>query len=382
MKEINVAFVEPVGSHGGMDYYDSGLCAGLLHQGVSATWYTCDISKPCGNRPIFMQLTFVNIWGKDATWRRGARYILGLCRSIKHAKKNYSNIAHFHFFHVGVLEFLSVLFFRLFGFKVVATVHDVESFKPGLTFSILLKWTYFLCNQLIVHNQVSKDELINRSNVSINKIHVIPHGSYIGLVAPSMPKADARQALNVSSDEKVILFFGQIKEVKGLDLLIEALGLVKDKLKPFKLVIAGKVWKDNFSKYQELISKNGLNDFCKLDIRYIPDQEISMFYSAADLIVLPYRKIYQSGVLLMAMSYGTPVLASDLPGMAQIINDGENGFLFSAGNYIDLAEKLVKIFSYHDLSRITLQAENDMRTRFSWDEIAIKTISVYQKSIS
>lgn len=383
MSKPRVALIEPVGSHGGMDYYDSGLAGAISKQGGYVKWYTCQESKICGDALFKLEPTFVGIWGGDAAWLRGLRYIKGLFKSLFDARLNNINIVHYHLFHVGVLELLGVALAKAFFFKVVLTVHDVESFRPGLHSGFLRNFTYFLSSAVIVHNVVSKAELL-RINPEIEpKTYVIPHGSYIGLTTPRMPKVVARQKLMLPLDEKVILFFGQIKEVKGLDLLIEAFAKAITNISPVKLVIAGKVWKDDFSKYQSLINDYQIKNNIHLEIRYIPDEEISAFYSCADLIVLPYRKIYQSGVLLMAMSYGVPVLASDLPGMKEIVQDEVNGYLFEAGNAESLALKLVEVFNAEkSLSVIVDNANKDMETSFSWNEIALKTLVTYKKILS
>ncbi|WP_179958420.1 glycosyltransferase family 4 protein [Chitinimonas arctica] len=380
MKAVNVALIEPVGSHGGMDYYDSGLCGGLASNGVPVTWYTCDVSEPCGSIAFEVKRPFERIWGKEPAWKRGLRYVRGLFSTMHDARARKASIAHFHFFHVGPLEALGVMLARLYGLKAVATIHDVEAFKPGLTSTSLRDLTYRLCARLIVHNRVSRDELISRCQVSAAKIRVIPHGSYLGLIAPAMDRNLARDTLGLPQDEKVVLFFGQIKEVKGLDLLIEAFGKHREAMAPVHLVIAGKVWKDDFARYQALIDQYGLGDFCHLHIRYIPDDELSTFYSAADLIALPYRRIYQSGVLLMAMSFGVPVLASDLPGMKEIITDGENGFLFGAGDADLLGKQLVQVLSATpDVGKVVAQASADMQSKFSWKTIAAQTLFAYKE---
>lgn len=382
MTDVRVALVEPVGSHGGMDYYDSGLAAALTAKGIPTTWYTCNGSVVRGSRHVAMQTTFTNVWGSDPAWKRGLRYIASLGKTFVAARKNHENIAHFHMFHVGALEFLGVLMARLAGLRVVITVHDVEAFRPGFSSEIIMSMTYKLCSIFIVHNEVSKQELSSKKGVLEKNIRVIPHGSYLGLVDAPIPRGEAKTSLGVSPEEIVILFFGQIKEVKGLELLIEAVGKIQGKVQNIKLMIAGKVWKDDFSKYQALINQYELSQLVHLDIRYIPDQEISKYYSAADLIVLPYKKIYQSGVLLMAMSFGTLVLASDLPGMKQVITDGKNGYLFNSGNSDDLAAKILHIFSQPDFSKIVGQAQEDMRSRFSWDAISTDVVRAYQDALS
>ena len=380
---ITVAMIEPVGSHGGMDYYDSGLCAGLSANGVSSIWYTCDISQPRGDRPVLVVKTFNSIWGKDAAWKRGLRFIAALFRTMKDARARHANIAHFHFFHVGPLEVFGAILAHLCSLRVVVTVHDVEAFKPGGKSQLLQRMAYGFCSRVIVHNQVSYDELLTRCGVRADIVRVVPHGSYLGLIKPVMEKSLARDTLGLPQDEKIILFFGQIKEVKGLDLLIEAFARASQSMGPARLVIAGKVWKDDFLKYLSLIDKLDLGKEVSLHIRYIPDDEIAVYYGAADIIVLPYRKIYQSGVLLMAMSYGIPVLAADLPGMSEIIKNGENGFMFRNGDVSALALRLVEVLADEEgRLRVVGCALDDMRLRFSWDKIGSQLATVYREAMA
>lgn len=380
---IIAAIVEPVGSHGGMDYYDSGLCAGLSANGVASIWYTCDVSEPRGDRPILIVRTFSNIWGKDAAWKRGLRFVTGLFRTMTDARSRHADIAHFHFFHVGALEVAGVVLARLFGLRVVTTVHDVEAFKPGGKSPLLQQIAYGLCSRLVVHNIVSHDELIARCGVNESMVRVVPHGSYLGLVPSAIDRRIAREKLSLPQDEHIVLFFGQIKDVKGLDLLIEAFARMRERVGPARLVIAGKVWKADFTHYQELIDRYALADATSLHIHYIPDDEIAAYYGAADIVVLPYRKIYQSGVLLMAMSYGIPVLASDLPGMREVISDGKNGFLFKTGDVDDLAERLVTALTdTESRTQVVAQAREDMELRYSWDTIGGQLAEVYREAIN
>lgn len=375
-----VAVIEPVGSHGGMDYYDSGLCAGLTANGVASIWYTCDISAPRGKRTITIVRSFNRIWGKDAAWQRGLRFVTGLFRTMKDARRRRANIAHFHFFHVGPLEVASVVLARISGLRVVTTVHDVEAFKPGGKSPFLQQMAYGLCSRLVVHNEVSRDELMARCGVREEMVRVVPHGSYLGLIPAAMERSHAREKLGLPQEECIVLFFGQIKEVKGLELLVEGFAQARRHMEPARLVIAGKVWKDDFSRYQDLIDSHSLADVTCAHIRYIPDEELATYYGAADVVVLPYRKIYQSGVLLMAMSYGIPVLASDLAGMREVITDGENGFLFRAGDAGDLAERLIAVLADEQgRRRVAARARQDMRLRFSWDRVGAQMAEVYRE---
>ena len=171
----------------------------------------------------------------------------------------------------------------------------------------------------------------------------------------------------MDEEAKYILFFGQIKKVKGLDILLEALGKVPADI---KLIIAGKPWKDDFSGYDALIEKYHLENRVIKIIRFIEDSERKNLFFAADVNVLPYRIIFLSAVLLMAMSHGLPVIASDLPANKEIINDGENGMLFKSEDSDDLALKIELFFQDKSFSReLTANALHIIKAEYDWSTI-------------
>jgi D-inositol-3-phosphate glycosyltransferase len=163
--------------------------------------------------------------------------------------------------------------------------------------------------------------------------------------------------------------------------MVTALAKVKRFFPSIRLLVAGKVWRDDFSRYEELIRSHGLSESVIAKIRYIPDDEAPLYYRAADLAVLPYRKIYQSGVLLMAMSLSTPVLVSDLDGMLEIVEDGKTGWVFHAGSADSLADRIVEILSNPDkLARVGAAGFEKVRREHDWNKIGRMTLAAYTSS--
>lgn len=382
-KTTRAVVVEPVGGHGGMNYYDIGLCSGLGRAGIDVTLHTCDRNPP---QPVpgqfAVRASFLGVYGADPAWRRGLRYVRALVSALVGERLRRATVAHFHFFHVGPLEYLGVKLASLLGYRVIVTAHDVESFDQNLTVKSLVHRSYALAHAVVAHNQTSAGEVVAKLGVPPQRVHVVPHGSYVDFAAPPPPRAEARQLIGLAAEGgPVLLFFGQIKEVKGLDVLIEAFAQVLQTLPTARLVIAGKVWKADFSRYTRQIERLGLQDSVLLHIRYIPDDEVHAFYAAADLVVLPYRRIYQSGVLLMAMSFGTPVMASDLPAMKEVVQDGETGYLFHRDDAADLAARLLQALADPTgLQRVQQAADACMRERFGWARIGQQLARVYSES--
>ena len=377
---ISVAIIEPVGGHGGMHYYDFGLCRGLLSAGCRVSLYTCD-KTPAPDIPGLTFFPFYReIYGKGKRWLRGLRFVRGTFASIRHAVNSGVTICHFHAFNHFATDFAVIVIARLFGRRVVVTVHDVDSLaRSEVRGSRLTKWLYGLADRVIVHNKVSALEL-ERIGLHPDKIAIIAHGHYLKSVRELPVMQKARHALRIELSAKVILFFGQIKHSKGLDLLIETIPQLAHAIPEIVVVIAGRPWKADFAHYDALIDHLNVRDYCHLRTSFIPDQEVAGFYAAADLVVLPYRRIYQSGVLLMAMTFGRPAVVSDLPGMSEIVTDSVNGYVFKNGSKDELAKVLIRALRDDSGRRqVVTRASDYIRQHHDWNHIGARTLDVYRK---
>ena len=383
MSDISVAVIEPVGGHGGMDFYDLGLCRGLLASGCRVSLYTCDETADPGIANLGFYPFYRSVYGQGNRWARGLRYLKGTFDSLWNAVSSGERICHFHTFNDVIADLLVVALARLFGRKVVLTVHDVDSLAgPVRRKKRLAGWVYRLANQIIVHNKVSLREL-ESFGVPPVRVNVIPFGDYFAAINEIPSTAEARDALDIEASARVVLFFGQIKEAKGLDILIEALPTVAHAIPEVVLLIAGRPWKTEFGRYDTLIDDLKLRARCRLHIGFVPDDQVAMYYAAADVVALPYRRIYQSGVLMMAMSYGRPVLVSDLPGMKEIVADGVNGYVFAQGSKDDLAKVLIGALQDETGSRqVAERASEYIREHHSWTRIGQKTAELYQAVLS
>jgi len=376
---IRTAVIEPVGGHGGMNYYDFSLCESLHNGGASVTLYTCDETVSPARADFGIRKHFKGIFGKSNKYLRATKYLWGLLRSLSESRANGIRIAHFHFFHTTYLEALSIRAAKAFGMKVVVTAHDVESFSNGDGSGLPLK-LYRQADRVIAHNRLSKNELVRKASVDEDKVRVIPHGHYVSYIAKIRSAEEARRALGLEGEGPFLLFFGQIKKVKGLDVLLRALPKVVEAYPSLQLVIAGKVWKDDFGIYDDLIASLNLGENVIKHIRYIADEEVDLYFQAADLVILPYKKIYQSGVLLLTMSYGRPLLTSDIEGMKEIIRDEENGFLFREGDSDHLASRLAFILSNPSImNEISANGYETIRRDHDWETIGRQTLSVYSE---
>lgn len=362
----NIAIFDHVGSKAGMDYYSSSLAKGLHSQGCRAMIY----SNFVGIEPQKIGYkTFFEGHSKAYALIKLYRLVRATIKASLSARREQIDLVILHLFSANAVTLLLVAIPKLFGLRVAVISHDVSSFA-GNDSRLIQNLIYnTLSDFIVVHNHFSHKALVQNVQIKDSgKIAVIKHGGYLDHIGQRPDKRQLRIELGLEEEGKYVLFFGQIKKVKGLDILLNAMSLIPDDI---KLIIAGKPWKDDFSAYDEQIDKYALQTRITKIIRFIEDDEREKLFFAADVSVLPYRVIYQSGVLLMAMSHGLPVIASALPANREIIIDKENGMLFATGNFDDLAKQIILFFKDDTLQRKL--RENALATtekEYGWDNIA------------
>jgi D-inositol-3-phosphate glycosyltransferase len=286
-----------------------------------------------------------------------------------------------HLQSVNLVELLMITAFKLFNRKVIYTIHNVMPRHGQLkNYHVLIyRLMYLLCDQIIIHSEKGKDEIIELFKVNKNKIHVIPHGDYKFFVPEKgLSKKQAKHRLGISSDTKTLLFFGAIRENKGLRNILVALPEIKKRIDNVKLLIVGEPWED-YGKYKKVIAEKQIEKdvFEKLD--YVPNEDVPLYFFATDVVVLPYNEITQSGILQIAYAFGKPVVAADLGGFREAVEDGKNGYLVPLADTEKLAEKCIDILSDDkNLEKMGTYSRYLSDTKYSWDSIATKTKHVYE----
>ena len=378
-----VFYVEPIGGHRGLHYYDFELCLALRAVGVDVTLLTCDETENVAVPPsLHVRFPFKRIYGNAPKIIRGFRYLRALMRIGRAMQVQGVSLAHFHFFHFAPLDYLYLKWLRLLKKRLVFTVHDVIPFDARTLDLPWLGRLYLEADRIIVHAESNRDTIAKEFAVDPNKVSVIPMGPYLGLAdEKQLPTSLAKQRLELEPNERVILFFGQIKQVKGLQYLIRAFRQVVDQQPAARLVIAGPEWKESFTGYAALIQELGLGDRVFTRIEYVPDDEVGLYFSAADVVALPYTESYQSAVLYMAYSFAKPVVASGIGGLAEVVEDGVTGLLVPPACENRLASALLILLQ--DLEEAKVMGERGrvlVEKKFGWPEIARKTALVYAEA--
>jgi glycosyltransferase involved in cell wall biosynthesis len=185
---------------------------------------------------------------------------------------------------------------------------------------------------------------------------------------------EAMGKLNLERDCSYLLFFGFIRDYKGLDLLIKAFADNRLRGRKLRLIVAGEFYEDDVP-YLNLIKKYSLEDDIILFDHFISDNEVSLFFSVADLVVQPYRSATQSGVTQIAFHFEKPMLVTDVGGLREIVPDGKCGYVVPPVAQ-NITDAIVDFFDNNRSSDFIegVRAEKD---KFSWDKMTASIIEAY-----
>ncbi len=351
---MKIAIIDKVGSKAGIDHYDISLLRGLIAAGDECYLYS---NFNCDEPNVKYKKYFNNV--DVGKLKSIVSTFIGFFASMIHARVSRVQWLIFHIFSPNSFDLITLLAARILGFNILTIVHDIESLE-FTTSPLIKKWVVDkLPNQRVVHNNFCKEEIAKIiSEKSLTRTAIIPHVNFIQLfdeyhndekkVVSLKTNFDVINKLSpqiaeaIKNGEELLLFFGQIKKAKGVDILLKAAAETKSN---YKLIIAGKLRFEEWDKYEAIIKEHGLEEKVIPVIRHISDEERDVLFAICKAVILPYRFIYQSGVLLMAMSFPKIVLSSDLSPNSDIVEDGKNGFLFRCKDITDLANKIDNLFS-------------------------------------
>lgn len=282
-----------------------------------------------------------------------------------------------------------LLYYKFLGKKLVFTAHNVNAAERDGVDSLLnrlsLRIQYHLVDHIFVHTEGMKSQLARGFGIEEEKVTVIPFG--VGDMVPQtrLTPTESKQRLGLRDSHRVILFFGRIVGYKGLDLLVDAFGRIAPHDRNYRLIIAGELRKESAQHWQDIrktIESSPMREQVVQEIRYIADDEMEIYLKAADALVLPYKQIFQSGVLFMSHNFGLPVIATDVGTFRDDIIEGTNGFVCLPNDPEDLAKRIEEFFSsdlYRNLDERRATIQDSVRTGHSWSVVARITSDIYAR---
>ena len=339
------------------------------------------------------QINFLNLRGdqnEDAPLlRKIVRILTYYARLASYVPRSQARIFHLlwnnkfeHFDRTALM-----LYYRLFRKRVVFTAHNVNMRKRDGCDSwwnrLSLRIQYRLVHHIFVHTECMKRELLTDFGVSERKVSVIPFGINNTSPTTEITTGEARQRLGVCATDKTALFFGQIAPYKGLEYLIDAFSEVAQRNGSYRLIIAGKVKKGHsayWDKVRGRIAISEARNHIIEKIEHIPDEEVELYFKAANVLVVPYVQIFQSGVPFLAYNFGLPVIATDVGSLRQDIVEGRTGFICRPQDSSDLANAILRYFEselFRDLENRRSDIRQYANERYSWEKVATITANVY-----
>ena len=307
----------------------------------------------------------------DQPWRR-AEAIFDAVSVARLAHTLRPDVIHFHCTNQIALLYLGLL--ARLGRPLVATAHVVTPHEPIPFQDRIYRRIHRLGQLIIAHSEFDRARLEREFAVPSARTTVIPHGEY-GFFArdvDAVDRASARRSLGLDMNEEVALFFGYIREYKGLDLLLEAWPQIVAERPAARLLIAGDPVRLEAGRRTELERwATRLGAVHRFD--YVPFADVSRYFAAADALVMPYRHISQSGVLYLALSLGVPVVATRVGGLPEMLRDGESALLVPPELPPALADALVRALGDADLRDRLRQGGRAIAEAHSWPAIAART---------
>ena len=177
------------------------------------------------------------------------------------------------------------------------------------------------------------------------------------------PRGDGKRQASLKEElhlnRPVVLFFGYVREYKGLRYLLEAMPTVLKRL-DVELLIVGEFYDDR-ERYERMIDTLGIRERVTVIAEHVPDEAVGRYFSAADLVVLPYVSATQSGITQIDYAFGLPVVSTDVGGLPEVVADGETGYIVSAGDSQALALAIARFFTSGEAERMRLNVQNEAR---------------------
>jgi glycosyltransferase involved in cell wall biosynthesis len=301
-------------------------------------------------------------WYNPLSWMKGA------------AKAEKSDIIIFQWWTSSVAHmYLAIALMNWKKKPVVVEFHEIVDPLENAFFALRMYSKIMgivirhLASVYVVHSEIDRQLISSHYRIREKRITVIPHGLYDQY--PKMERNKARQQLRIG-EKFVILFFGLLRPYKGVKYLVEAFELLPHEiLNQSRLLIVGEAWEDQDSR--KSVEQSPVSSRITMIDRYVGDDEVPVYFSAADVLVIPYTRASQSGVAHIGMAFGLPILASNVGGLVESLGKYHGTTLVSPGNTTALKDSIIDILS----ENIQYEAPPELK----WEHIATRWNSLIEE---
>ncbi len=327
-----------------------------------------DVKDIVGSQNPFRVLSVLNIYN-PLSW-------------ISTGLKMSGDIVHVQFWSLPVVPVYLTIFsiLKIRRKKIIITLHNIVPHESSRFDRFLIKMVLKFSDRYIVHSKRNKEQLAHLFHIPVELISRVPMGPHnIYTTDQTWDRETSRRALNIQKDTKVLLFFGNIRDYKGVDDFIRVCALVK---KSFAGQIAGLIvgqpWK-SFEKYDQQIEKLGVSENIFSFLEYVPDHDVFKYFYACDVLLLPYKQMHgQSAVGNIAVDLTIPMVVTDVGGLPELVLDEKS--VVAPQDVEAMAGRVCEIFTQKKLAEKLKRDAECIKNRNSWENISLKTLEVYHSA--
>ena len=310
---------------GGISHYTGMLCEALRKK------YDVDMISYSMQYPKFLYKKEQRDYEDDIFKADDTKYVINTANPfnwiktalfIKNLKPDLVIIQWWHPYFAPCYRMLTRLIHKYT--KILFICHNVFPHERFPMDKMLTKMTFKHSDYFVLHSKHDEADLLIINPKAIYRRTVIPTFSAFNKSALT-PNA-AREKLAICEGEKVLLFFGFVREYKGLKHLLIAMPMIQKKLRDVRLLVVGDFGSDK-DTYMDLIDELAIKKSISVYDEYVPDSEVEVFFKAADIAVLPYESATQSGIVQISYGFGLPVVATNVGGLPDVVTDGVTGYL-------------------------------------------------------
>ena len=254
--------------------------------------------------------------------------------------------------------------------KVLAITDNVIPHERKFFDAAFTKYFLPVCDGFLTMSESVKQDLTNLKLTQ--PIAYVPHPMY-DTFGTAIGKNEAKQLLGLDGATNYLLFFGFIRKYKGLGLLLNAFSDERLKALNLKLIVAGEFYEDK-NPYLEQIEKLGLKDRVIVCDDFIPNNQVSTYFCASDVVVQPYLNATQSGVTQIAYYYNKPMIVTNVGGLAELVPNNKVGFVCNVSEQ-EIADAIYNFYNQHKEQEFTNAAEQE-KQRFTWQNLCNQLLNL------
>ena len=249
--------------------------------------------------------------------------------------------------------------------RVLFLCHNIIPHERRIGDIVFTRFAFKRSDYFIVQSSVVEQELLQLFPKA--EYRLSPHPVYEKFGAPIL-KEEARQRLGISA-KKVILYFGYVRAYKGLMFLIEAMRAISDRVNDVMLLIVGEFY-ENETQFRTRVRELGLEPVVRFVPEYVPNNTVGLYFSSADVVVLPYLSASQSGIAQIAYHFDKPIIATNVGGLAEVVVEGKTGFVVSPGISEALANAVRKFYE-GGYERAFIESVRIEKRKYTWENLVV-----------